>query len=71
MEKGITITIFCDEAGHVVKVTDAEGKRIDEPVRFERKAEMCLETISEFRLAPFVTTCRIINGILMCGPGLC
>jgi flagellar biosynthesis/type III secretory pathway ATPase len=71
MEKGITITIFCDDAGHVVKVTDADGKRIDEPVQFEHKPEMCLESISLFRLKPFATTCRVIDGVLTCGPGLC
>ncbi len=70
MEKGITITIFCDDEGHVVKVIDAEGKRMDAIVDFKTEGETCIKNITTFRLSG-QTTCTTINGVLMCGPHLC
>ena len=70
METGITITIFFDEEGHIVKVLDAEGKRLDAIVDFKTEAQTCLKNITAFPLGASIT-CTTINGVLMCAKGLC
>ena len=71
METKITITLFCDEEGYIVKVTDAEGKRLDEEVNLPCETESCLtRNVSTFELGNSKTYGMIVNGHLTCGPGL-
>ncbi len=65
----ITIRLSIDEKGRIVKVTDAEGKRLDEPVHFKTEVETNVEHFSTFKVGR--ACCMTLNGTCFCGPHLC